>query len=84
MDNRRTGRRREGDNGGMRRAKKSKRMLKRRKRIAFQKTGRPGAKADLAGEQFFRLPQSDKRVFRWPGKGVGQCREVLLPLPPRP
>ena len=31
---------------------------------AFRRTGRPVAKADLAGGSFFRLPQSDKRVLR--------------------
>ena len=49
---------------------------------ASQKMGLLGAEVEIAGGVFFHLPQRDKSVFRWSGKGVGPCREALLPLPP--
>ena len=50
--------------------------------LEYQKMGLLGAEVEIAGGVFFHLPQRDKSVFRWSGKGVGPCREALLPLPP--
>ena len=51
--------------------------------IAFPKRCLPGAKVDLAGIGVTPA-LSDKRLFRWRGKGVGWSRKALLPFPARP
>ena len=41
------------------------------------------AKVETAGVGVTQ-PQSDRRLFRWMGKGVGWSREAFFPFPPHP
>ena len=47
----------------------------------FPKRCRHGAKVETAGAGVTQ-PQSDRRLFRWVGKGMGWSREAFFPFPP--
>ena len=50
---------------------------------AFPKRCFQGAEVENAGEGVTQ-PQSDKRLFRREGKGLGWSREAFFPFPPHP
>ena len=56
---------------------------RRGKRETFRKRCFLGAKVATAGVGVTQ-PQSDKRLFRREGKGMGWSREAFFPFPPHP